>query len=227
MDVEKNLNMNEENAERPVNEETPVQPEKPAKPKKSVKAEIYDWVISIAVALFVVFVIRCFLFQIIRVDGSSMYSTLENNERLFVSVLDVKLTGGVDRNSVVICHYPNRGNTNFVKRAVAVPGDTVYRKNAVTHVVYDLDGETVDVALDDPYEWGSMYYCASLDDDYEPYTLGEKEYFMVGDNRFNSHDSRDWNDRNSDNDVGPITSDMIVGKVRTVIWPLSRVRTVK
>lgn len=198
------------------------------KPKKDWKKEAREWIVSIAVALLVVFVIRNFLFQIIRVDGDSMNTTLLNNERLFVTVLDTKLKG-VDRGDVVICHYPNRGSTNFVKRAVGVPGDQIYRENGVTHVVYeeiDADGKVqqVDEMLDERY---AAYFPLGSSDDYAPYTLGENEYFVVGDNRYNSHDSRDWNDTSSANDVGPITKDMLVGKVRTVIWPLSEIRAVK
>lgn len=199
------------------------------KPKKDWKKEARDWVMSIAAALLIVFVIRTFLFQIIRVDGDSMYDTLLNNERLFVSVLDVRL-GDVERGDVVICHYPNRGSTNFVKRAVAVPGDTVYRENCVTHVVYetiDENGETVvvDEMLDEGFYKKPLLN--TLDEDYAPYTLGENEYFVVGDNRYNSHDSRDWNDNHSANDVGPITGDMLVGKVRAVIFPFSDIRCVE
>lgn len=195
------------------------------KPQKDWTKEAREWIISIAVALFVVFVIRTFLFQIIRVDGDSMNTTLLNDERLFVTVLDVKLSG-VDRGDIVICHYPNRGNTNFVKRAVAVPGDQVYRENGVTHVVYeeiDADGnvQTVDEMLDERY---AAYFPLGSSDDYEAYTLADNEYFVVGDNRYNSHDSRDWNDSKPTNDVGPITKDMLVGKVRSVIWPLSEIR---
>ena len=198
------------------------------KPKKDWKKEAREWIVSIAVALLVVFVIRNFLFQIIRVDGDSMNTTLLNNERLFVTVLDTKLKG-VDRGDVVICHYPNRGSTNFVKRAVGVPGDQIYRENGVTHVVYeeiDADGKVqqVDEMLDERY---AAYFPLGSSDDYAPYTLGENEYFVVGDNRYNSHDSRDWNDTSSANEVGPITKDMLVGKVRTVIWPLSEIRAVK
>ena len=199
------------------------------KPRKDWKKEARDWVMSIAAALLIVFVIRTFLFQIIRVDGDSMYDTLLNNERLFVSVLDVRL-GDVERGDVVICHYPNRGSTNFVKRAVAVPGDTVYRENCVTHVVYetiDENGETVvvDEMLDEGFYKKPLLN--TLDEDYAPYTLGENEYFVVGDNRYNSHDSRDWNDNHSANDVGPITGDMLVGKVRAVIFPFSDIRCVE
>lgn len=197
------------------------------KPKKDWKKETRDWIVSIAAALLIVFVIRNFLFQIIRVDGDSMYDTLLNNERLFVSVLDVRLNG-VNRDDIVICHYPNRGSTNFVKRAVAVPGDTVYRENGVTHVVYettDENGETtvVDEMLDERY---GLYFLGGSSDDYAPYTLGENEYFVVGDNRYNSHDSRDWNDSSPVNDVGPITGDMLVGRVRSVIFPFSNIRSV-
>ena len=193
------------------------------KPKKDWKKELREWIVSIAAALLVVFIIRNFLFQIIRVDGSSMYSTLVDNERLLVSVLDVRLNG-VERGDIVICHYPNRGRTNFVKRAVAVPGDQVYRENGVTHVVYEVGGETVDEMLD---ERMLQYFLTPVSNDYEPYTLGEDEYFVVGDNRYNSHDSRDWNDSDPSNDVGPITGDMIVGKVRSVIWPIDSVRSVE
>ena len=232
---ENNLNLNPEKNEDALldeilQEEFPEEanPETEGKPKKSWKQELREWVVSIAVALMVVFFIRTFLFQIIRVDGASMSTTLLDGERLFVSVLDVKLNAA-ERGDIVICHYPNRGKTNFVKRVVGVPGDQVYRLNGVTHVLYEVTAEdgsmqVVDEMMDE--RWAIYFPMGSLDD-YAPYTLGEDEYFVVGDNRYNSHDSRDWNDTSSANDVGPITQDMLVGKVRTVIWPLSEIRTVK
>ena len=191
------------------------------KEKKSWKTELKEWVVALGVALIVVFVIQSFLFRIIRVDGQSMETTLHNGERLFVNVAEVKFSEIVPRNSIVICHYPNRGLTYFVKRVVAIPGDSVYRENGVTHVVYENNGETVDVALDERY---AMWYQNGSPDDYEAYTLGDDEYFCVGDNRYNSHDSRDWNDSDPDKDVGPISKKMIIGRVRQVIWPLNSIR---
>ena len=195
--------------------------------KKKVWKEIREWIVSLAVALLAVMVIRMFLFTLIRVDGHSMDPTLADGERLFVTVADVKF-GDVERGDVVICHYPNRGRTFFVKRAVGVPGDTVYRENGVTHISYEAIGENgerviIDHALD------ADTSTSSPRDDYGPYVLGDDEYFVVGDNRapYKSHDSRDWNDSDPSNDVGPITSSMITGHVRCVIWPLNSIRTVE
>lgn len=203
-------------------------PEKPAKPsmKKRVLKEIREWVVALAVALLVVFVLKTFLFTVIKVDGASMNPTLKNKERLFVTVYDVKF-GETERGDIVICNYPGRyteyplgikTKTYFVKRVVAVPGDTVSRVSNVTYVTYTETGETV--ALDEAF--ANRYQ----GDDYE-YTLGEDEYFVVGDNRGNSHDSRDWHDSDPSRDVGPITGDMLVGHVRNVFWPIPDFRSVK
>lgn len=232
MDDQNRTPETEEKTNETAAETTPEQPVKTreeirAERKKKVLKEIREWIVSLAVALLVVLIIHSFLFTIIRVEGSSMNETLQNGERLFVTVTDVKF-GDVDRGDVVICHYPNRGRTNFVKRVVAVPGDSVYRKDGVTHVVYsEKTGNTTevfDVELD-PRRGG--YALSPSSDDYDAYQLGENEYFVVGDNRYNSHDSRDWNDSDSSRDVGPITKNMIVGHVRYVIWPLSNIREVQ
>ena len=183
-----------------------------AKRKKKFWKEVREWVVSLAAALLIVFLVRFFLFTIIRVDGSS--TTLHSGERLFVTVADVKFGGGVERGDVVICHYPNRGWTNFVKRVVAVPGDRIYRKDGVTHVIYSVvNGNTTEIVDEALPGSGSR-------SDIEEYELGENEYFVVGDNRINSHDSRS-------DDVGVITKDMLVGRVRHVIWPLSDIRAVE
>ena len=214
-----------ENLENAIEEEKDSKKEK--KPKKSFWREFGEWVVSLAAAVVIVLIIQNFLFTFIRVDGNSMNTTLVNGEELFVTVADVKF-GTVDRDSVVICHYPNRGRTFFVKRLVGLPGDTVYRENGVTHIVYEtVDENGAAVTVDNPLdaEFVSIFYNPA--NDYEPYVLGDDEYFVVGDNRGNSHDSRDWNDSDSSRDVGPITKDMLVGRVRCVIWPFNVIRSVE
>jgi len=217
---------NPETAE--VNEAAQENGGKPGKEKKGFWRELREWIVSLVAAVIIVLLLQNFVFTLIRVDGASMNPTLLDGERLFVTVADVRFGGDVERGSVVICHYPNRGRTFFVKRVVGVPGDMVYRQYGVTHVIYETTDEngnivTIDNALDQPYV-GIFYNPSS---DYEPYRLGEDEYFVVGDNRGNSHDSRDWNDSDPSRDVGPITKDMISGRVRNVIWPLNEIRTVE
>ena len=203
---------NENNIQPQENEEQASRDEVKAARMARVKKEIREWIVALVTAVVLVVLIRMFLFTIVRVDGTSMNPTLLDGERMFITVLDKRLFG-VERDDVVICHYPGRGHTYFVKRAVGVPGDLVERKNGVTYI----NGEAID-----PKREGNNYQ------DYS-YTLGEDEYFCVGDNTYNSHDSRSWNDPSYPESytVGPLTEDMIVGKVRYVIWPLTDIREVE
>lgn len=174
--------------------------------------EAREWIVSIAVAVAVVLLLQNFLFTLIRVDGNSMNPTLANAERLFVNVAQAKF-GEVNRGEVVICHYPDRGNTFFVKRVLAVPGDTIYRTDGVTHVIHHENGS--DVPVDPDWKTSGTYRPSP---DFAPTVLQEGEYYVVGDNRYNSNDSRK---------VGPISRDMITGVVRQVVWPLNQIRPVE
>jgi len=189
--------------------ETVAQPQKEER-RARVKKEIREWVVSIAVALIAVFLIRSFLFTIIRVDGDSMRETLHNGERLIVTIADIKLSG-VQRGDVVICHYPGRTGLlgmkeNFVKRVVGVAGDTIVMLNGDTYI----NGEKVEepfITYPSPFINGA-------------WQVPEGYVFVCGDNRAGSHDSRSA-------DVGPIAVSEIVGKVRFVMWPLSAIRAVE
>ena len=169
--------------------------------KDKVKKEIIEWVQSLAMALIIFFIVRTFVFTVISVDGQSMETTLHNGERLIVSIFDLKLWG-VQRGDPVICHYPDR-KENFVKRVMGLPGDVIWMSGGVTYVNTE--------PFDEPFiENPDMR-------DYGPWTLGDDEYFVMGDNRRNSNDSRF---------VGPISRDMIIGKVQYVMWPLGNMRAI-
>lgn len=225
-----------------------------------VRKELREWTVSLLVAVLVVVIMKEFLFLPIKVDGSSMNPTLTDGQRLLVTVYDVKIANKLQKGDVVICNYPGRTNkdpivglitmdTNFVKRIVAVEGDTVSRVQGVTYV----NGEPLDIRAMSmisaqvkevsTFENGESKIIAVINGaeremtleqsrrfkfDYE-YVLGEGEYFVVGDNRYNSHDSRSWNGpmiekvlvNDVSGDVGPITEDMIVGRAKCVFWPFS------
>ena len=175
------------------------------KKPRTMGQEILSWIYTLATALAIGLVVRTFIFELYRVDGSSMTNTLVDGERMFCTKFDY-LISGPQRNDVVICHFPNRGRTAFVKRLVAMPGDTVEIRNRQLYVNDEL--------IPDPPKMNSLPYA-----DYPRRTLKDNEYFVVGDNRGNSHDSRAG-------DVGPLTRNQIVAHVRTVLFPFSAVRGV-
>ena len=173
---------------------------KKEKPKKTVKQEIISWILTLGSAVLIALAIRTLLFVPIRVKGESMQNTLMNGE-IVLATKPAYLQGKINRRDIVICRYPDRGRTLFVKRMIALPGDTLELREGLVYVNGELVDETdLDMASQALLNLG-------------PVTLGEDEYFVMGDNRGHSNDSRM---------VGPITRDMIVGHVKRFIYPLSK-----
>ena len=157
--------------------------------------------LAMLAALFVAALIA----QPVRVDGSSMMHSLNDKEMMLVTKYDY-LPGGPRRFDVVVCRYPDRGVTNFVKRIVGLPGDTVSIRGGTLFV----NGEMVD----------EDYLATRPDYFMQETTVGEGHYFVLGDNRANSSDSHLPA-------VGQLSRNQIIGKVRMVIWPLAEARRVR
>lgn len=204
---------------------------KKEKKKKTVQQEILSWVWTILAAVVIATFVRSAIAEPIRVDGTSMTNTLLDGEVVLVNkmvygdgLLGKIFYGGTShlpqRNDIVICRYPNRMEgslhlgaslsfdhyTVFVKRVVALPGDTVEIHNSVLYV----NGE----AVPDPE------FMASKPADYPLRQLRENQYMVIGDNRRTSHDSRA-------SDVGPIGLEAIMGKVECVMLPFGNRRVVE
>lgn len=188
---------------------------KKGKEKKTFKEELLSWVYTLLAALVIVTVIRTFFFEPIRVDGESMRNTLQDGDVVLVTKPEY-WTGNYERGDIIICRYPNRNkessfslggsfeltftnHTLFVKRLIGLPGDKIEFRAGVLYVNDQMvDESDIDVYIPSTRSFG-------------PIVLGADEYFVVGDNRGNSNDSRA---------VGPISEDMIVGHVNLVVWPL-------
>jgi len=175
------------------------------------KKELVSWILTLAVAVAVALPVRAFIFEPIRVDGASMCDTLQDGEVMIVTKPEY-LVGDPERGDVIICKYPGR-KENFVKRVMGVPGDVI---SIISNVVY-RNGE----ALDEPYLTPSRN-----NDGFSmaPFTLDEGEYFVMGDNRDNSHDSRNYYNYYT---PAAITRDMIVGHVRWVVFPFDHMRGIE
>ena len=175
----------------------------------NIKKELSGWFFSILFAVILYLIISSFLFVLVRVDGSSMANTLHHKEMVFVTKLDY-LFSDPDRQDVVICHYPNRKEF-FVKRVIGLPGDVIeIQENLLSgQNMVLINGEV----LQEPYLTSSLNRMPSKT--MAPVTLGEEEYFVMGDNRDHSNDSRNLSL------VGPISRKSIVGHVRFVFFPFN------
>lgn len=167
---------------------------------KVKKKAIWGWVLAIVIAVAAAFLIRAFLFEIIMVDGPSMQPTLHTDERLAVE--KVTRYGGLpQRGEIIIVHYPDGTNRNYVKRVIALPGETVEIKGSTAYV----DGQALEEAYVSPEPYQDMPAAV----------VPEDSVFVMGDNRANSMDSRM---------VGAIPHDQIVGHAMAVIFPFDEWR---
>ena len=188
--------------------------EKQKKEKKfSLKSEIISWLWTIGIALAIVFVVNTFIARVMTVEGESMTNTLQNRER----IITTSLYGELKRGDIVVIRREN--DVPLIKRVIAVAGDTI-DIDYETGTVY-LNGE----ALDEPFIRERMVYIDYRDGNTElPLTVDEGHIFVMGDNRDNSHDSRNYYDYFT---PAALTRDMIIGHVRCVVFPFSDIRTIE
>ena len=167
-----------------------------------VVEELVAWLKTLASAAVYATLIVTFGFQVARVEGHSMAPTLADQDRLIVNKLAYRI-GDPHIGDIVMLYYPNDPNKSFVKRVIAEEGDQV---RIVDGKVYRND-----ILLDDsfvPTDYRSH-------DDWGPQVIPEGYYFVMGDHRNNSSDSRHW---------GFVPKKYIIGKVQLRWWPLGHAR---
>lgn len=154
---------------------------------------LVPYIIIIVVVVF----IRTFIITPVKVNGNSMYPTLEGSEIMLLN----KLTN-IDRFDIVVVKLEGE-DSNLIKRVIGLPGETV---EISENQIY-INGEL----LDDPYGYGMTYHI-------DPVTLGEDEYFILGDNRIISLDSRSF---------GKINRSEIKGTTNFIMYPFNKIGKVE
>ena len=171
------------------------------KPSSAKLKSVREWVAVIVVALIAAFGIRATLVQTYFIPSESMTPTLEVGDRLMVYKLAFSL-GDVDRGDLVVFNRPptleNTELKDFVKRVIALPGERVSAEDGVLLI----NGGP----LEEPYLSPGV-----VTQDFNEVQVPKGHLFVMGDNRFNSRDSR-W--------FGPISEDLLVGEVFIRLWPL-------
>ena len=179
---------------------------------------------AVILALFIFFLIQGSI-ENFKVEGSSMRPELSGGEYVMVNKLsffrvdmrrlsdlvpfwDAKekkshlpFTGPPERGDVIVFHAPVRPPKDFVKRVIGLPGETLEIRSGAVYI----NG----VELEESYDLGSEFRSYQ---ESQSITLRDGEFFVLGDNRGSSNDSKDW---------GPVRMEEIVGKVAFIYWPLS------
>jgi signal peptidase I len=167
------------------------------------KGEFIAWCQTLLSAGVYATLIVTFVLQVARVEGSSMSPTLEDQDRLVVDKVTYRLSDPA-RQDIVMLLYPIDPDLSFVKRVIAAEGDTVRIEDG--HVYVN------DIAVREDFiapEFRSH-------ENYGPERVPEGYYFVMGDHRNNSSDSRSWNF---------VPKKYIIGKIRLRWWPIRKART--
>mgnify|MGYP000907103245 CR=1 FL=1 len=182
--------------------------QQPKQPEKiNWKKEVFEWSEAIIIAVVIAVIIRSFLFTLVPVEGASMENTLHDGDRLFV-----RRIGYTPKNGDIIVFTPeNKPKTPYIKRVIATGGQTI-----------DIDFTTGEVKVDGEVLKENYIKAPTKrpGDVKFPVTVPEGYFFAMGDNRGNSHDSRNSDVGNSDNKSGLIKNEALLGKAVFRIWPL-------
>mgnify|MGYP000121233090 CR=1 FL=1 len=183
---------------------------------KGILKELLGWIVYIAVIIGLTWLIITFVGQRTRVSrdwssdvcssdlGHSMEATLHDGDNLIVDKLSYRFRDP-KRFEIIVFPYRHKENTYYIKRIIGLPGETVQVKDGYVYI----DGEK----LDENYGLEVMQDAGIAA---EPIELGEDEYFVLGDNRNHSSDSRDPS-------VGILHIDELIGRAWIRIWPLDSI----
>ena len=161
---------------------------------------IFAWEVAklLILAVIIVAPIRLFIFEPFFVDGDSMEINFQDRDYLIIDKFSY-ITGSPGRGEVIIFKYPVNPSKKYIKRVIGLPGETVKISGGKVYINEDRLDESE--YLDNTYTSGNLIM-----------ELSEKEYFVMGDNRNNSSDSRAW---------GSVPEDNILGKVLARILPFA------
>lgn len=180
-----------------------------AEVKREKLHNLLDWVVYILIVAVLAFLLLNYVAQRVLVDGTSMNPTLQDQDSVLVEKLSYRFSNP-ERYDIVVFKYLGKDDTYYIKRIIGLPGETV---QVIDGYVY-INGELLETDI-----YGNDIMLSSGRAS-EPITLGEYEYFVLGDNRNGSSDSRSES-------VGNVARSQIVGKAFIRIWPITDVELLK
>lgn len=168
--------------------------------------DFFGWVLYIAVILGATFLIVTYVGQRTKVSGNSMETALHNGDNLIVDKISYRFREP-ERYEIVVFPYRHQENTYYIKRIIGLPGESVQIKDGEVYINGKLLGENYGLEKINIGEEGIAK---------DTIVLGEDEYFVLGDNRNHSSDSRD-------SSVGILKKEELIGRAFVRIWPLDSI----
>lgn len=166
--------------------------------------ELFGWVVYILIVVCATYLIVTYVGQRTKVSGKSMMNTLHDQDNLIVDKISYRFRDP-KRYEIIVFPYRYQEDTYYIKRIIGLPGETVQIKEGYVYINGEL--------LDEHYGREVMNESGIAA---EPLQLGEDEYFVLGDNRNHSSDSREPN-------VGVLHRDELIGRAWIRIWPLNSI----
>lgn len=170
------------------------------RPGRQVRRALARWVRDVLISLVVSAFFIIFLYQPVKVEGTSMLPTLEDQERVFINKFVYRLES-IQRGDVVVFRYPRDTSKSYIKRVIAVPGDRVRIDNGLLYV---NDRQVTEDYVPQMYEDVRSY---------AETVVPAHAYFVLGDHRNLSNDSRDF---------GSVDESYIYGKAVFGYWPVAK-----
>jgi len=166
-----------------------------------------SWMRDLAFSVLLAIILIVFIYQPVKVEGTSMMPALTDQERIFINKFTYRFgTGNIERSDLVVFWFPLDRSKSYIKRVIGLPGDVVQIDNGIVYV----NGER----LQEPYvpeEYHDHQSAAAV-------TVPPDNYFVLGDHRSSSNDSRAW---------GTVDRKYIYGKAVFVYWPLDKMGRLK
>ncbi len=173
---------------------------RPLPPRRATSEVVRDWARDLLISFVISAFIILFLYQPVKVEGTSMLPGLEDQERIFINKFVYRLEP-IERGDIVVFRYPRDPSKSYIKRVVGMPGDRILIQDGVVFV----NGHR----LAEPYVpadyWDGRSFPAVV--------VPEHCYYVLGDHRTMSNDSRDF---------GPVAQSFIFGKAVFVYWPMDK-----
>ena len=180
--------------------QTAAVPAPPTTPERATIRSLRSWIVDLLVCVLVSFIIIVFVYQPVKVEGGSMEPGLEDQERIFINKLVYRFES-IERGDIVVFRYPRDTHKSFIKRVIGLPGDRIRISSG--HVYVN------DLELDEPYVPPDYLDARSYSDTVVP----NNAYFLLGDHRNMSNDSREF---------GAVMRSYIYGKAVFGYWPMEK-----